>query len=266
MIGGHPHRIRGLRYQLEFSCRVDSGGTGGGTGGAIDLNELVGKPPRPGRDSKRVLRGEEQSPGQREIDVDVTHRKFLVDRGDRNIDTVDVDTDTPVKTIVDLAPIKINLLMRNLWSMQENAVLNDPAHFVTRIRLPFVRHVIEVSVHRRHAIDGATAHGAGGLFTAVDFVVRKVNGERVLRPSEGEYMDRGVHAVLGSVNRMHVQLARDGRNCGSWGGTRDLVDGERHHGERCDHGDCETDNDGRQLKTPAATDTPGGSDLYCTRA
>jgi len=47
-------------------------------------------------------------------------------------------------------------------------------------------------------------------------VVRKVNGERVLRPSEGEYMDRGVHAVLGSVNRMHVQLARDGRNCGSW--------------------------------------------------
>jgi len=33
VIGGHPHRIRGLRYQLEFSCRVDSGGTGGGTGG-----------------------------------------------------------------------------------------------------------------------------------------------------------------------------------------------------------------------------------------
>jgi len=31
VIGGHPHRIRGLRYQLEFSCRVDSGGTGGGT-------------------------------------------------------------------------------------------------------------------------------------------------------------------------------------------------------------------------------------------
>src|ERR1039458_2147566 len=187
---------------------------GGGRGVPFTLmnwNELVSTPPRRGRNSKGVRRGEEQGPGQREIDVAGSNRKSLVDGGDRNSDSVDVDTDTPVETFVDLLPIKINLLMRDLGSMQENAVLNDPAYLVTRIRHPFVRHVIEVTVHRRHATDRASTHGAWSLHATVDFVVRKVNCERVLRSIEGEHVYRRVHAVRGSADRMYVQPALAGR-------------------------------------------------------
>jgi hypothetical protein len=142
-----------------------------------------------------------------EIDIGVFHWKFLVDRGDRNGDTVEVDTDTPVETFTDLLPIKIGLLMGDLGRMQENAVLNKPAHLVSRIGLTFSRHVVVVTIYRRDASKRASTHGAGGLETSVDFVVRKIDCERVLRIIEGEYADRRVHSKQGSVYAQYVQPA-----------------------------------------------------------
>jgi hypothetical protein len=101
----------------------------------------------------------------------------LVNGGDRNSDTVDVDVDAPIETFADALSIKIGLLVGDLRRMEENAVLNDAAHLVAGIRLLFVRHVVVVTVYRRDATDRTSAHGTRGLQTSVNLVIRQIDGE-----------------------------------------------------------------------------------------
>jgi len=128
-----------------------------------------------------------------------------------------------------LLPIKIGLLMGYLGSMQENAVLNDPAHLVSGIGLPFARDVVVVTIHRRDASDRASTHGAWSLQTSVDFVVRKIYCERVLRAIKGEYADRRVHSIRVSVYAPYVQPACQARS--RVGGTRESANVELHYRE-----------------------------------
>src|ERR1700686_5441822 len=134
-----------------------------------------------------------------EIDAGVFHWKFLIDGGDRNSDTVDVDTGAPVETFSDVLSNKIRLLMGDLGRMQENAVLNDPTGLVSGIGLPFARHVVVVTINRCDASDRASTHGAWRLQTSVDFVVRKIYCELIVRAIECEYADRRVHPIQVSV-------------------------------------------------------------------
>src|ERR1019366_4394829 len=101
--------------------------------------------------------------------------------------------------------------MRNLWSMKEDAVLNDSAHLVAWVGLNRVRHVKEVTVDGRHPARCGLAHRAWGLHAAVDGVVGEVNFDRVLRPAEGEDVDRREHAVLATADCIYVEPVRAGR-------------------------------------------------------
>jgi len=65
--------------------------------------------------------------------------------------------------------------MRDLWGMQEDTVLDDPAHLVARVGRTRMRQIKEVTVDRRHAARRDPAHGAGRLRTAVDGALGEAN-------------------------------------------------------------------------------------------
>ena len=93
MTGSDLDRLCRLRHEIELSGRVDCGCTDR----VVNLSELIRDPSRRGRETQGVRRGEEQGPGQREMDLHVRHRQFLVDGGDRQADSVDVDGAAPVE-------------------------------------------------------------------------------------------------------------------------------------------------------------------------
>jgi hypothetical protein len=96
--------------------------------------------------------------------------------------------------------LEIGLLMRDLWGMKEDAVLNDSAHLVARVGSTRVRQIKEVTVDSRHAASRGLAHRARGLLTPVDGVFGEVNIDRVLSSAEGEDVDRCEHAVMATVD------------------------------------------------------------------
>jgi hypothetical protein len=91
--------------------------------------------------------------------------------------------------------------MRDLWSMQKYAVLNDPTHLVTGVRLALGSRVKEVSVDGGYTVGRTSTHGTWSLKTPVEVMVRKINGERVLSSTEGKFMYRCRHAIRGSAER-----------------------------------------------------------------
>src|ERR1019366_9801888 len=95
--------------------------------------------------------------------------------------------------------------MRDLGSMQKDAVLNNPAHLVARIGLTRARHVKEVTVDGRNAARRGLAHSAGGLQTPVDGVLGEANFHRVLRLTEAQYVDRREHAKLPTVDCKYAE-------------------------------------------------------------
>lgn len=175
------------------------------------MSELIRDPTYRGRGSKGVRRGEEQGPGQREIDVEVPHRQFLVDGGDRNVRAVDVNGATPVEAIADRLPIEIGLLMRDFGGVKEDAVLNDPAHAIARVGFSLVRQVKKITVDGRHATGRALAHRTWSLHSPVDGVVGEANFDRVQRPAEGEDVNHREHAVLATADFINVEPFFTGR-------------------------------------------------------
>jgi len=75
LTGSDLDRLCRLRHEIELSGRVDCGCTDR----VVNLSELIRD--RPVADGRRtgLRRGEEQGPGQREMDLHVRHRQFLVD-------------------------------------------------------------------------------------------------------------------------------------------------------------------------------------------
>lgn len=124
------------------------------------------------------------------MDVSVGHGQFLVDRRDRNVDSVDVDGATPIESFADGLRVEIDLLMCNFRGMKQDAVLNDRTNFVARVGLSRWKQVKEVTVDRRHATRCGSAHGAGSLLTPVDGVMGQSNLNGVLGRTEGEDVDR----------------------------------------------------------------------------
>ena len=123
--------------------------------------------------------------------------------------------------------------MRDLWGMQEDAVLDDPAHLVTRVGLTRRRRVKEVTVDGRHAACRGPTHSAGSLPAPVDGVVGEVNLDRVRRPAEGEDVDCRQHPIVATVDCEDVEPTLAGRTGGAWGDPH----GDTDQRDNCSDGD-----------------------------
>jgi len=120
---------------------------------------------------------------------------------------VDGDIDTPVEANAYPTPVKIDLLMGDLGCMQEDAILNYPAHLISRCGATNAGHVVVVTIHGRHASIRATTHGARGLESTVDCAVRQSYGERVLSTVEGEHAHCRVHSITAAIDAPYRKSA-----------------------------------------------------------
>src|ERR1035437_294052 len=146
--------------------------------------------------------------------------------------------------------------MRDLGGVKEDTILNNPPHLVTRVGRMRMGHVKEVTVDGRHAVGGGLAHRTGGLLTLVDGVVGEVNFYFVLRPTEGQDVDRGEDAVAATADCVYVKPFFTGPGRGSRGDLRSGGDhGKRRRGGRCniDHRDNGHDSEGGRGAKTAGT-------------
>lgn len=170
---GHVGRVGERPDELQRRGRVEGGRAHGG----VDLGEAVRRPARRPGGRDVVGGGVEERAREGEVHPGVAHGQFLVDSRDRDGRTIYLERAGPVESLAHRVLIKVHLLVGDLGGVQQHAVLDDPAHHVTRVdRAPW-GDVEEVPVHRRHAPRGRAAHDARSLERAVDGVVGEADGE-----------------------------------------------------------------------------------------